>query len=215
MLRFSRFSLFCGLFVLALLGQAAPVHAHPHVWVDYYVDEVGGKGGITKLKFRWHFDDMFTSMVREDFHVKSITPETVKQLRDGAFANLKNYHYYIYAKLDGKSFEPTEISDFDAKMKGKNLEYTFTIMLPQPAHKVELSLYDPEFYVDIGPPLQPASPDSPGIMASAKMLPMDFVSASAEDGARPPVCENHQGEPRTSAMWGKFALFVVNCTAQP
>jgi len=205
------------LLILASLGVIAlprAVAAHPHVWVDYYVNAVSGKEGITKLKFRWHFDDMFTSMVKEDFHIQKLGAKNVEELRKGAFGNLKNYHYYIYIKADGKEFDPQEIADFNAVMKGINLEYTFTINLPHPAKKLELSLYDPEFYVDIGPPIQPMSPDNPGIMASATMKPKDFLSTSAEDGAKAPTCAWQLGQPRVSATWGKFALFTVNCEAQ-
>ncbi len=204
------------IFFTFMIGVTAPklAEAHPHVWVDYYVDAVGTKDGISKLKFRWHFDDMFTSMVKEDFQIKSITPETVKTLRDGAFGNLKNYHYYTYIKVDGQEFDPKEISDFGAEMKGLNLEYTFTINLPHPARKLEVSLYDPEFYVDIGPPIEKMSPDAPGIMASASMKPKEFVSSSAEAGAVAPACAWHQGEPRVSSTWGKFVTFVVTCEAK-
>jgi len=207
------FYFFCG---LTACGMPHGAFAHPHVWVDYYVNAVGGKGGITKLKFRWHFDDMFTSMVKEDFHVRTITPENIKRLKDGAFSNLKNYHYYTNIKLDGRDFEPRDkdVTDFNAEMKGLNLEYTFTINLPQAARKLDLSLYDPEFYVDIGPPIQKMSPDAPGVMASATMKPKDFISTSAEAGAKPPTCVWHQGEPRVSATWGKFAVFTVTCEAQ-
>jgi hypothetical protein len=204
----------CFFWIATLLAVPSEAFAHPHVWVDYYVDTVGGKDGITKLKFRWHFDDMFTSMVKEDFHIRTVTPENVATLRDGAFANLKNYHYYTYIKVDGQEFDPTQISDFGAAMKGLNLEYTFTINLPHPAKKLELALYDPEFYVDIGPPIEKMSPDAPGIMATTSMKPKEFLSTSAEPGANPPSCEWHQGQPRVSATWGKFAMFTVTCEAK-
>jgi hypothetical protein len=212
----SRFGFASLAFVIGVFvcGASLPVLAHPHVWIDYYVNAVGGKNGITKLKFRWHFDDMFTSMVKEDFHVQTLTAKDIETLRTGAFSNLKNYHYYINAKVDADDYKPVDVSDFGAEMKGLNLEYTFTVTLPHPAKKLELSLYDPEFYVDIGPPVQPMSPDKPGIMAQTKMTPKDFITTSAEAGAKAPTCSWKQGEPRVSASWGKFALFVVDCEAQ-
>jgi ABC-type uncharacterized transport system substrate-binding protein len=206
-----------GLFLLALalFASSLPTNAraHPHVWVDYYVDAVSNKDGIYKLKFRWHFDDMFTSMLKEDFHIRAITPETIATLRDSAFGNLKNYHYYTNLKLDGQPFEPSDISDFNAEVKGQNMEYTFSVQLPHPAKTVEIALYDPEFYVDIGPPVQPLSADKPGLMSSATMKPKDFVTTSADAGATAGTCSWKQGEPRVSASWGKFAVFVVNCVA--
>src|ERR1700733_8649122 len=173
---FALFYMAIGVAILVIPSQG---YAHPHVWVDYYVNAVGAKDGITKLKFRWHFDDMFTSMVKEDFHVQNLGAKDVETLRKGAFSNLKNYHYYINVKIDGEDFKPQDIADFNAAFKGLNLEYTFTINLPKPAKKLELSLYDPEFYVDIGPPIQPMSPDHPGIMAQATMKPKDFITTSA------------------------------------
>jgi len=199
--------------LLMLVGWTSSAMAHPHVWVDYSVEAVSTKEGITKLKFRWHFDEMFTSMVTEDFGIKEITPKNTITLRDKAFANLKNYHYYTYMKLDGKEFDPTEISDFSAELKNRRLDYLFTITLPHPTQALELSLYDEEFYVDIGPPMMSPETESVGIMAKAVQKPKNFLSAAAEDGAPLPVCEYHDGQPRLSASWGKFAVFVVNCKA--
>ena len=142
-----------------------------------------------------------------------LSAKDIETLRQGSFSNLKNYHYYINVKLDGEDFKPQEVTDFTAQFKGLNLEYNFTIDLPHPAKKMELSLYDPEFYVDIGPPIQPMSPDHPGIMSETTMKPKDFISTSADAGAKAPTCSWKQGQPRVSASWGKFAVFVVNCEA--
>jgi len=202
------------LLLAAFFGWAKAAVAHPHVWVDYYIDAVGGNGGITKVKFRWHFDDMFTSMIKETFHVQTLGPKEIDTLEKGAFSNLKNYHYYIYIKADGVDYEPKDVTSFSAALKDKALEYTFTVPLPKPAKKIEVSLFDPEFYVDIGPPIQPMSADAPGIMAATKMKPKDFLTTSAENGAKAPVCAWHQGEPRVSSTWGKFAVFNVTCDAQ-
>jgi hypothetical protein len=198
---------------LFALGAPRPAWSHPHVWVDYYVDVAGTKEGIAKLNFRWHFDAMFTSMLKEDFGVKSVTPREVQILRDNAFSNLRHYHYYIFAKLDGKNFEPQEISNFGAEMKGKNIEYTFTVSLPHPASKLELSLYDPEFYVDIGPPIAGLSVDSPGAATKGDLKPKPFISVSAEKGASPPTCDVPQSKPRISETWGKFTVYTIMCRA--
>ena len=82
----SRFSgndvLFLGSFekaILACLGLAlllsTPAAAHPHVWIDYEVKVIGAKDGVTKLRFTWRLDAMFTAMVKEDFKLKDISEE--------------------------------------------------------------------------------------------------------------------------------------------
>jgi hypothetical protein len=197
------------LLLMMLLSQ--PGAAHPHVWVAYYVHVAGTKDGITQLHFRWHFDATFTSAVQELLHVKAITPKEVPTLRDKAFSNLHNYHYLIFAKLDGANFEPKSISNFGAEMKGKNLEYTFTVDLPHPTKVLELSLYDPDFYIDIGPPIVGMSVDRPGTVTAEGLKPEPFVSVSAEKGATKPTCDVPQGKARISDTWGKFTVFVLTC----
>jgi hypothetical protein len=206
--RFPTLGVFTLLFMLVV---SQPGAAHPHVWVAYHVDVVGTKDGITKLHFRWHFDATFTSTVQEAFHIKAITPKDVPTLRDKAFSNLHNYHYLIFAKLDGTDFEPKSVSNFGAEMKGKNLEYTFTVDLPHPTKALELSLYDPEFYIDIGPPIVGMSVDRPGTVTAEGLKPEPFVSVSAEKGAAPPTCDVPQGKTRISDTWGTFTVFVLTC----
>jgi hypothetical protein len=198
---------------LLTLGVPRHAPAHPHVWVDYDVSVGGTKAGITKLKFRWHFDEMFSSMIMGNFAIKSITPRDVETLRTKAFANLRNYHYFIHAKLDSGVFEPEDITDFGAALKGKNLEYTFTVALPHATQNLEFSLYDTEFYVDIGPPIEETPPDPADTTAPPTMKPKPFLSSFSEDTSTPPVCEQHQGEPRTSETWGNFVVFVITCRA--
>lgn len=197
-----------GLLTVGLYRQAT---AHPHVWVDYEVSVGGTVAGITKLKFRWHFDEMFTSMITSDFGIKSITSADVETLKTKAFANLRNYHYFIHAKLDGRVFEPDETSGFGAAINGKNLEYTFTVALPRPTRNLELALYDSEFYVDIGPPIDESPTGTTSASAPKVMTPKKFLSTFSEDATKPPVCEHHQGEPRISETWGQFAVFIVAC----
>jgi ABC-type uncharacterized transport system substrate-binding protein len=105
--RFPTLGVFTLLFMLVV---SQPGAAHPHVWVAYYVDVVGTKDGITKLNFTWHFDAMFTSTVQEAFQIKAITPTDFPTLRDKAFSNLHNYHYLIFAKLDGTDLSQRALS---------------------------------------------------------------------------------------------------------
>ena len=205
-----------GLFVALLLfpETVSPASAHPHVWVDYTVDVVASPEGITKLKFHWSFDEMFSDMVFSDFKIKKMTPDNVVFLRDHAFANLKNYHYYLFITADGQEFEPQQIADFDAKIKNKILEYYFTVTLPHPAKNVDATLYDSEFYVDIGPPMQKPVANKPGIMEGATSDPKPFITSSAEGGAQPPLCAYKSGETRVSPVWGKFPVYVVSCHAK-
>jgi ABC-type uncharacterized transport system substrate-binding protein len=202
---------------LLLLGLCLPISAmaHPHVWTDYWVtaisDKVNGKEAITQLRFIWRFDTMFSAMIHEDLNIKQLTPEAVNKIRTKAFNNLKNFHYYTYIKYDGTTFLPKDIQDFTAREHGEQLEYEFTIALPKPAQKIEVTLYDDELYVDIGPPM---SDDGAKTSLMAKIEPkvMPFVSASALHGAAPPDCTQQEGEKKTNPLWGQYKTFLATCT---
>ncbi|MGB4102373.1 MAG: DUF1007 family protein [Alphaproteobacteria bacterium] len=202
----------CCLCLLILGGGAEKATAHPHVWVDYWVKVIADDKGITKLRFTWRFDKMFSQLVRDDKKINTIGAKEIKILREQVFANLENYHYYIYAKYDGVPYEPNKIEDFTARLHdGKQLEYEFTVPLPRAAQAVEVSLLDEEFYVDIGPPQGPPVAAVASVMAKATPQYKQFVSSSGEKGANAPLCEAIQGEPRVNKMWGKFQNFVVKC----
>lgn len=202
----------CLIFVMGLwVGKA---DAHPHIWVDYWVKVVADKEGITKLRFTWRFDKMFSQLVMDDKKFIAIGAQEIKILHDQAFINLENYHYYIYAKYDGVPYEPKKIEDFTARLHGKQIEYEFTVPLPRAAQVVEVNLLDEEFYTDIGPPMGAPEMSGGSMMVKATPNYLDFVSSTGENGAAAPHCEAHKGEPRVSKMWGKFTSFIVTCKVE-
>jgi len=201
-------------FITALLLLLLPLtaQAHPHVWVDYWVEALADQEGITQLRFTWRFDTMFSQMVRDDMKIKTLTPEAIEKIRTKAFGNLKNYHYYTYIKYDGLSFLPEETQNFTAQMHGEQLEYVFTITLPKPAQQVETTLYDEEFYVDIGPPIQENSAGG-SLMSKVEPKAQNYVSARGLNGAVAPTCVQREGETKNSPVFGAFKTFVAFCTS--
>jgi hypothetical protein len=190
---------------------AGNAEAHPHIWVDYWVKVIADKDGITKLRFTWRFDKMFSQLVMDDKKLTTIGAKESKILHDQAFINLENYHYYIYAKYDGVPYEPKKIDDFIARLHDKQIEYEFTVPLPRAAQAVEVNLLDEEFYTDIGPPMGAPEMSGGSMMAKATPNYLEFVSSSGENGAAAPHCDALKGDPRVSKMWGKFTSFIVTC----
>jgi ABC-type uncharacterized transport system substrate-binding protein len=210
--------LICAVLILPLRAEA-----HPHIWIDYRVEVIGGAdGNMEWLRFHWTFDEMFSSMMAGDIlglkgkaaGTAELTKAQIDKLRDKAFANLKNYHYYIYMIAGGEAFEPQEAEDFSASLKGGKLSYDFTVKLPRPVRKIEFSLYDPEFYVDIGPPVEKETPkeipEGGSFMRTEKVRLADFVSVSAAKGINPPACTHMPGAPMAST-WGVFMPEQVIC----
>jgi ABC-type uncharacterized transport system substrate-binding protein len=201
--------------MLAALALPASLQAHPHVWVTYTIKPVGGPNGISKIYFTWRFDAMFAEMVKGEFSLKTIGEKESAILRDKAFANLKNYHYYMHIKYDGVEFDPAETADFKARMAGKNLVYEFSVTLPKPAKNLELSIWDEEFYVDLDPPTEEIPNDKVGsAMREIHYRPKEFITPIAGPGGKAPECIWEQ-RMRDNQIWGKITTFTVLCKAKP
>ncbi len=197
---------------LALFLLPLSAHAHPHVWVTYWVKPVSNAQGIERIRFTWKFDAMFTEMVKEELQLKNITEKDAPVLKEKAFGNLKNYHYYMYITADGAKVDPTDIDEFKAHQDGQNLVYDFAVKLPKPAKKLELTMYDEEFYVDMGPPTEEVPGKGLSFMKVKEVRAKDFVKAEATSGAKPATCTQAPQE-RNNQLWGKFTTFNVNCQA--
>lgn len=195
---------------LCLCLAPLPALAHPHVWTDYWIEAIADPSGITELRLTWRFDTMFSTMVRNDLKVTTLTPDAIKKIRDKAFSNLKSFNYYTYVTTDGVAWRPDTVKDFTARTHGEQLEYSFTIPLPKAAQSVEVSLYDEELYVDIGPPMKDDGAKS-SLMAAVEPEAQQYVSATGRNGAAQPVCVQRQGKTMNNPMWGDFKTFVASC----
>jgi len=200
--------------MLAMMVLPLAASAHPHVWITYTLKVVADKQGISKLRFTWLLDAMFTEMVKEDFHLKTIGTKDTNFIKNNAFANLKNYHYYLDIKTDGVAFIPQEVDDFLVNLRGDQLEYTFTVALPKPTQHLELALFDDSFYVDLSPPMQEiGGKDSKSLgsmMVEHHFEPKNFVFVGAESGGTPPTCSQRK-TPHTSPIWGTFTVYTLTC----
>lgn len=198
---------------LSLLTGARSASAHPHVWADYWVEVVAEPGGITRFNLTWRFDTMFSQMIRDDLKITDLTSAAIAKIRDKAFANLKNYHYYTHITADGVTFKPQDVQNFTARVVGEQLEYSFTITLPKPAQQAEISLYDEELYLDIGPPMTEGE-NNGSFMAKSTPVPQAYVTVKGQNGGNTPVCTQNAGEPRTHPVWGQYKTFKASCSAQ-
>lgn len=197
---------------LCLCLPPLPVQAHPHVWADYWIEAVAEPSGIVELRLTWRFDTMFSTMVRVDLKVTALTPDAIKKIRDKAFSNLRHFNYYTYITADGVSWRPDAVRDFTARAHGEQLEYSFTIPLPKPAQSVDVSLYDEELYVDIGPPMTDDGAKT-SLMAAVEPVAQQYVSATGRNGAAKPACTQQPGKTMNNPMWGDFKTFIASCRA--
>ncbi|MCP4118457.1 MAG: DUF1007 family protein [Desulfobacteraceae bacterium] len=127
--------------------------AHPHVFIEERVKFEFDTKGLAGIRMIWTFDDMFSTMVAEDFDKnknKALEPEEVADVKKGMFDNLVHYGYYAFVKIDAKPFEVKYVSDFKARLNKGILTYEFLIPCHVTAASqpkvVTLTSYDPDYY---------------------------------------------------------------------
>ncbi|MGO9310042.1 MAG: DUF1007 family protein [Spirochaetia bacterium] len=142
--------------VLAFLVlSVVPAHAHPHVFVNNKMVVSFDAGMLQGISFRWTFDDMFSSMILEDFdprHTGQFDAAQVKAVKEGAFDNLENYHYFIALAAGNKPISRFKIQKFTPSVVEKTkLVYSFYVPLNLPVkptdQSVRVTVYDDSYYV--------------------------------------------------------------------
>lgn len=145
-----------GASLASLCLPSAPVRAHPHVWINAVATFVFADRLLVGVRHRWEFDELFSSMIIEDYDVDgdgSFDVTEIASVRENAFSNLRDYDYFTHMRLGGSRQPLTEVSEFTARVEEGVLVYEFTLPLPAPidpdADGFALGVYDPEYYVEL------------------------------------------------------------------
>jgi len=143
------------LLALISLAFAAPVRAHPHVWVTMHTELIyGPDGAITGVRHHWAFDDMFSVFATQGLEAKEkgkFTREELAPLAKVNVESLKEYDYFTYATADGKKAELSDPApgywlDFNDSIL--TLNFTLPFKTPVKAKELKLEVYDPTIFVD-------------------------------------------------------------------
>jgi ABC-type uncharacterized transport system substrate-binding protein len=130
------------------------VSAHPHVWVTMTSEVVyAPDGSVTGVRHAWTFDDMYSAFATQGIESKTKGVFTRAELAPLATENatsLKEFEFFTFAKLDGRKAEFGDATDYWAEYKDSLLTLHFTLPLQTPAkaHRVDLEVYDPTYFVD-------------------------------------------------------------------
>jgi ABC-type uncharacterized transport system substrate-binding protein len=141
--------------LLALLGPAPPALAHPHVFIANRMTLMFDHGTFQGIGFQWTFDPMFSAMILGDYdpgHTGRFDASRAASLKQGAFDNLVNYHYFIAIWVHGKPVKKLVIQKFSPSVADKRLlVYRFFVPLRLPVSVEEqtvlLTVYDDTYYV--------------------------------------------------------------------
>ena len=151
--------LLAALSLILYLVAPGPARAHPHVFVDSDLELVFDANGLAGFQQTWTFDEMFSAMILEDFDADAdgaLSPAEVQGIRDGAFANVKQWNYFTHVTIGGKDFPVRLVTDFDAKVVKGRLQYRFftpcQVVSGSGPSKVTVTVFDPDYYADFLPP---------------------------------------------------------------
>lgn len=148
---------------LALLAALPRAQAHPHVWIDAFVEVVFDQGRVTALRINWTFDPFFTGMASADFDADGnaeLDQEEAADLAANSAENLKDVGFFTHVWLGADPLEIAAAEDFSAWVEDGRLHFAFTVALPEPIDPTQttlaISLYDPSYYIEITPdPIDP------------------------------------------------------------
>jgi ABC-type uncharacterized transport system substrate-binding protein len=146
---------------LACLAAAAGrADAHPHVWVTMTKELLSAPdGSVTGVRHAWTFDDMYSAFAIQGLDSKTQGVFTREELRPLAKVNvesLKEYAYFTYAKVNGRTqkdafLDPVDyFLDYDRKQTVLTLHFTLPFKTPVKAKALDIEVYDPEFFIDFG-----------------------------------------------------------------
>ncbi len=146
-------------FALVMFLAVPPrAQAHPHVWIDAFVEVVFDKGRVTALRINWTFDPLFTGMASADFDADGnaeLDNEEAAELAANSAENLKDVGFFTHIWLGADPLEIAAAEDFTAWVKDGRLNFAFTVALPEPIDPTQttlaVSLYDPSYYIEITP----------------------------------------------------------------
>ncbi|MGE0004730.1 MAG: DUF1007 family protein [Parvibaculaceae bacterium] len=139
----------------AFLISAAPVLAHPHVWISMRSDVVfNDRAEISGIAVEWTFDDGYTQMALDGLDTNGdgvYSQSELEPLTQENLKSLKDYNYFIVPRVDGKVVGITEPAEYGQIYSNGKLALHFTVPLASPVdpRRVEFlyKIYDPEFFI--------------------------------------------------------------------
>jgi ABC-type uncharacterized transport system substrate-binding protein len=143
---------------LCAVGLAAPVLAHPHVWIDAEIDAMlNADGMIEAIRVTWTYDDFYTLMIMEE---RGLDPDGDGVLTDAETASIQGFDMNwqegypgdTYALLGEVPVEISRPSDWTAKIEDGFVTTTHVRHLavpvrPEAGKPLIIQSYDPEYYI--------------------------------------------------------------------
>ena len=153
-----------GFQISAMIGMALAVAVtgsavgHPHVFITNVTSFVFENRKVVAIRQAWEFDDVFSAVLLQDFDANAdgeFDAKETAELRSQAFDALKDYNYFTFVRIGGKSVPSRSVQELRISNTLGRVTYSFTIPLDPPLDPAEqtiaVSVYDESYYIDISP----------------------------------------------------------------
>lgn len=145
---------------------AAPLAAHPHVWITYASVALTHGSTLNAVQEKWTFSQGFPVSLVGDLadmpKAGALGPKYVGIFKQQAFDSLKGAGYFTHVFVDGKPARFGEPRNFAVAINNGRIVYTFELPLADNVDlklaQVQLGIWDETFFVDFQPPAKGASP---------------------------------------------------------
>ncbi len=138
-------------FALCLL--AAPLAAHPHMFLESRAEIVLNSGELSGVWLEWTLDSFFSADLIHGYDLDrngSFDAAETRALEQGAFVNLRHYHYFTFIRVGSARTNPSGVRNFSARQSGGSVIYRFFVDLSRHASdEVFLAVYDYTYFCDI------------------------------------------------------------------
>ncbi|MBN1573723.1 MAG: DUF1007 family protein [Deltaproteobacteria bacterium] len=148
---------FALLVVFSFFVLADDVFCHPHVFIDAELVFVFDDRGLSGVRERWVFDEMFSQDLLVDFDSDEdgrLNVEDISRLRDIFYENTKEYNYFNIITIDGRKHSIDRLKDFTVSIESDCIVYEFFVPCSVPAglaedRKVKVLLFDETIYTHL------------------------------------------------------------------
>ncbi len=138
-----------------LLTLARPAWAHPHVWITVRSQiEFNADGKVDAVIHDWVFDEMYSAFATQGLAKPGelVKREVFQPLAQENAKNLADIGYFTTLKLDGKTAEFGEVTDYWMEERADHLVH-FHVRLPLKKPTAvgrfgSLFVADPEYFID-------------------------------------------------------------------
>jgi tRNA threonylcarbamoyladenosine biosynthesis protein TsaE len=146
------------LLAMASVGIAAvrPAGAHPHVFIDNVVTFIFSTDKIVGFHLSWSFDEVFSETLVQDFDADGdgrLDVGETEAIKASSLPSLGEYDYFLHLWVDGVPVETFGAVDMTVVQDGARVTYELEVTLETPLDsrrdRIEVSVYDDSYYVEV------------------------------------------------------------------